>query len=276
MRFSRPDADVFVPDGLAPEEAFARCTHLAIGAHPDDLEFMAYHGIAACYQKKDFWFGGVTVTDGAGSVQGNGAVSGSELARIRSDEQREAARLGGYGIQFQLGHTSADVKNREEAVVAELFLILQASKAKTLYLHNPADKHDTHIGVLRCCLEALSRLPRHQLPELVLGCEVWRGLDWMLEADKMALDCSPHPELRRQLVAVFRSQMAGGKRYDLAAEGRWVSNATYRDPHTADGCEALAWAVDLTSVVRREKPLNVWMSEKLAAFHRDVKDRLAG
>lgn len=274
MQFSRADADICVPDGRNPEEALRRCTHLAIGAHSDDLEIMAYHGIAACYGREDAWFAGVTVTDGSGSVQGGEPLSGESLARIRRDEQREAARLGGYGIQIQLMHPSVAAKHRDAALVGDLEAVLRTGRARVLYLHNPADKHDTHIGVLHCCLEALARLPREKLPQQVWGCEVWRGLDWMLERDKTALDCSAHPELRKQLVAVFRSQMAGGKRYDLAAEGRWISNATFRDPHAADGIEALTWAVDLTPVVRGEIDLNLWMSGKLAAFHRDIKERL--
>jgi LmbE family N-acetylglucosaminyl deacetylase len=49
-------------------EALARITHLGIGAHQDDLEFMAFHGILACFRMRDDrWFGGVTCTNGAGS-----------------------------------------------------------------------------------------------------------------------------------------------------------------------------------------------------------------
>ena len=46
MKFSHPQADVFVPDAeTAPREALARVTHLGVGAHQDDLEIMAYAGI---------------------------------------------------------------------------------------------------------------------------------------------------------------------------------------------------------------------------------------
>jgi len=62
-----PRARLMIPDGLAAPEALRRTTHLGIGAHQDDLEFMAFHGILACYDQKDRWFGGVTITDGRGS-----------------------------------------------------------------------------------------------------------------------------------------------------------------------------------------------------------------
>ena len=58
MRFSRATAEVFVPDGLAPEPALRRLTHLGIGAHPDDLEFMALHGILACHDNPAKWSAG--------------------------------------------------------------------------------------------------------------------------------------------------------------------------------------------------------------------------
>lgn len=46
-----PGVDIFVPDGLPVTEAAGRITHLAIGAHQDDLEFMACHGIVTCYDR---------------------------------------------------------------------------------------------------------------------------------------------------------------------------------------------------------------------------------
>ena len=54
------NADFFASDLLDEREALARTTHLAIGAHSDDLEIMAYHGIAECYGEKERWFAGVT------------------------------------------------------------------------------------------------------------------------------------------------------------------------------------------------------------------------
>ena len=70
MQLHRPDADCHVPDGTELTAALARTTHLCIGAHQDDQEFMAYHGIEACYGRDDLWFTGVVVTDGAGSARG--------------------------------------------------------------------------------------------------------------------------------------------------------------------------------------------------------------
>ena len=49
------------------DSALERVTHLGIGAHADDLEIMAYQGIAECLHRSDRWFGGITCTDGAGA-----------------------------------------------------------------------------------------------------------------------------------------------------------------------------------------------------------------
>ena len=54
----------------------------------------------------------------------------------------------------------------------------------------------------------------------MLGCEVWRDLDWMMDVDKVAFDCSAHENLQAALLAVFDSQISGGKRYDLASLAR--------------------------------------------------------
>ena len=60
MKFTKPDAAVFIPDGLADDDAFRRVTHLGIGAHQDDLEIMAFHGIQKCFTSKELWFGAVS------------------------------------------------------------------------------------------------------------------------------------------------------------------------------------------------------------------------
>ena len=38
---------IYIPDGTEEKKAITRTTHLAISAHQDDIEFMAYAPIAA-------------------------------------------------------------------------------------------------------------------------------------------------------------------------------------------------------------------------------------
>jgi LmbE family N-acetylglucosaminyl deacetylase len=253
MRFSQPTADLFIPDALTPEPALARVTHLCIAAHQDDIEIMAHSAISDCLDTPGQWFGGVVVTDGGGSPR-TGAYSqftDEQMKLARRDEQRRAAQLGRYAIQLQLAHPSATVKNPVTAapVRADLIAILSGCTPEVVYLHNPADKHDTHIAVLHRSLEALRALPLEKRPRRVLGCEVWRDLDWLVDTDKVALDSGRHLQLAADLLKAFDSQINGGKRYDLAALGRRLAHATFHTSHATDQFAGITWAMDLTPLL---------------------------
>jgi len=248
-----PRARLMIPDGLAAPEALRRTTHLGIGAHQDDLEFMAFHGILACYDQKDRWFGGVTITDGRGSSRAGKFQdwTDDQIAAERIREQDTAAVIGQYGFMAQLGHPSKSVRDARETVVRDdLFRILEASRPEVVYLHNLADKHDTHVGCALRCLEALRRLPKADRPQKVYGCEVWRDLDWLVDSEKTPMPVSARPELARALNEVFATQIAGGKRYDLAVIGRRTANATFSQAHATDQESAMQWAMDLTPLIQ--------------------------
>lgn len=248
-----PRARLMIPDGLAAPEALHRTTHLGIGAHQDDLEFMAFHGILACYDQKDRWFGGVTITDGRGSSRAGKFQdwTDDQIAAERIREQDAAAVIGQYAFMAQLGHPSKSVRDARETVVRDdLLRILEATRPEVVYLHNLADKHDTHVGCALRCLEALRRLPKADRPQKVYGCEVWRDLDWLVDSEKTPMPVSARPELARALNEVFATQIAGGKRYDLAVIGRRTANATFSQAHATDQESAMQWAMDLTPLVQ--------------------------
>lgn len=279
MHFSRPDADIYVPDGADPALALRRTTHLCIAAHQDDIEIMAHAGIADCLDVPGRAFGGVVVTNGAGSsrIGPYADYTDGQMQAVRREEQRKAADLGGYAIQLQLAHPSADVKQRGHAgVAADLAAVFAGCTPETVYLHQPADKHDTHVAVLMRCLEALRALPAGRRPRRVLGCEVWRDLDWMVDADKVALDAGRRPELAEELLKVFDSQISGGKRYDLATLGRRCANATFHTSHASDRMAGITWAMDLTPLVD-DPMLDVaaFTREHIERLHADVSGRLA-
>ncbi len=270
IEFKNSDADCFVPDGCAHPKALARTTHLCIGTHQDDQEFMAYHGIAECFGRKDRWFAGVVVTNGAGSSRTGlyADYSNEDMMATRRQEQRKAAVIGEYGCQFQLGYPSSIVKDpSEDCVVADLVKILKITQPEVVYLHNPADKHDTHVAVMMRSIQALRQLPEALRPRLVLGCEIWRSLDWLCDEDKQVLPVDSHPNLAAALSGVFDSQIVGGKRYDAAVMGRRMANATFYESHAADTCEALSWAMDLTPLVTGE-------AEDVVAYTMTFVDRL--
>jgi len=278
MQLSRNDVDVFVPDGVPVEEPIARTTHLAVGAHQDDLEFMALHGILECFDRADRRFTGVTVTDGSGSPRIGPFADHTdrEMCAVRIEEQREAARLGRYGCQLQLMHPSAVVKDPAQTdVVDDLTSILELARPEIVYLHNPADKHDTHVA---CCLrsiEALRRLPAEARPRAIYGCEVWRDLDWLPDADKVVLPLDDPDGLGLELASVFASQIAGGKRYDLAVEGRRLANATFYESHSVDSAAMQSFAMDLTALaIEASLDVAAFVSELTRRLSSDVADRV--
>lgn len=252
MKLNHAHGTLYVPDACEETSALARTTHLAIGAHQDDLEIMAVHGILACYRKPDAWFTGVTVTDGRGTPRANhyASLSDEEMVRVRNREQCNAAAVGEYGAQFLLGYASADVKDtRKGDLVDDLVRIIEATRPRVLYTHNLADKHDSHIAVALRVVEALRACDPSARPRQAFGCEVWRDLDWMLDEDKTVLDCSGREGLLNALIGCFDSQVSGGKRYDLAAAGRRIAHATYHASHQVDAAQGLVYSMDLMPLV---------------------------
>ena len=276
---SKPGADIWIRDGLSFDEALSRTTHLGIGAHQDDLEFMAYEGIAECYKSQDQWFAGITVTDGRGSSRlGPYAhYTDDEMCVARKEEQRKAAEMGKYTAQMQLDYASRQVKGEgREEVVADLVALLCKMKPNTVYLHQPADKHDGHVAVLGCCIEALRQTADSHVPERIIGCEVWRGLDWLADSDKIAMDCGAYPELTESLNAIFDSQIAGGKRYDLAVLGRRRANATFFDSHGSDIYSSVTWGIDLKPLIEDASlSIKTFILEKIAQLSQDVASRVS-
>ncbi len=273
MKFSQPQADIYVPSGEDASSALARVTHLCIAAHQDDIEILAYDAICDCLddpRRKAF----------AGGSPRTGAYAeftDEQMKDIRRQEQRDAARLGSYAIQLQLAHPSADVKRPPApALAADLAAIFARCTPEVVYLHNPADKHDTHVAVFLRTWEALRALPADQRPRRVLGSEVWRDLDWLVDTDKVALDSGRRPELAMALLQVFDSQITGGKRYDLATVGRRLAHATFHTSHTADRLPGITWAMDLTPLIN-DPSLDVatFTLAYLDRLRADVADRIS-
>lgn len=278
MKLHIPTADIFIPDGRPLAEALGRVTHLAVGAHQDDLEFMAFRGIIECFHSATDWFGGVTCTDGAGSSRvGNYApFTDDEMMAVRRDEQKQAAIVGRYSAMLQLDYPSSIAKNPADTRLREdLRAILEASRPRVVYTHNPADKHETHIAVVVPLIQAIRDLPRNERPAIVHGCEVWRDLDWLLDNEKVIHDVSGYDNLAAAVNGIFDSQIAGGKRYDLAVLGRRRANATFFSSHTTDSSDALAFAMDL-SPLAHDDSLDIveYVTGAIDRFRADVTTKL--
>jgi LmbE family N-acetylglucosaminyl deacetylase len=277
LSLSQSNADIFVPDGSTEAAALERTTHLAIGAHQDDLELMAAHGVMECFQNTERWFSGVVVTDGGGSARDYEykAYDDEQMMAVRRLEQRKAAYVGEYSAMLQLAHPSRAVKDASApAVVADLTAILRATRPELVYTHNLADKHDTHVAVCLRVLAACRALPAAERPQRIIGCEVWRDLDWLCDADKVVMPVDRHENLHAALMGVFDSQITGGKRYDLATAGRRRAHATYFESHGTDQHSSLIWGMDLTSLLEGADPAQL-VSNYIARFESEIVNRIA-
>jgi LmbE family N-acetylglucosaminyl deacetylase len=252
VKFTLETAEIFVPDGLPVEQALRRTTHLCISAHQDDIEIMAAQPILECFQQKDKWFTGVVMTDGRGSPRDGlyKDYTDEQMREVRFKEQRKAATVGEYAAQVLLDHPSRIVKDASRTEpVEDLFKLLLTAKPQTVFTHNLADKHDTHVATALRVVNAIRKLDEADRPARLLGCEVWRGLDWMVDSDKVTMDLSGHENLQASLLGVYDSQIAGGKRYDLATMGRRRANATYFESHELDNSLGLSYAMDMTPLI---------------------------
>ena len=274
--FAQPNSEVYIPDGSDPADALARTTYLCIAAHQDDIEIMTVEGILRAYENPELHFTGCVVTDGHGSPRAGkfANVSDDEMALIRVEEQREAARIGKYSAQVFLGYPSSEVKKGgNQALKEDLKNLIRQTRPEVLYTHNLADKHATHVGVLMRVLEALRELEPEELPAKLIGCEVWRNLDWLSDEKKVVMDTSENKELQAQLVDVFVSQVQGGKNYTDAILGRRAANATFYASHATDKATGLSFGMDMT-LLMMDKDLDP--SEFVKGFLQDFQENVAG
>ena len=160
-------------------------------------------------------------------------------------------------------------------VVGDLKRIIAATKPQVIYTHNLADKHDTHVAVTLRVIQALRDLPAEARPQHLYGCEVWRNLDWLNDDDKVIFNVDGHENLATSLVGLFDSQVAGGKRYDLATMGRRRANATYLASHGVDESTSLIFAIDLTPVMDPKVDVKEYTLGYIDRFAKEVSTRLA-
>jgi LmbE family N-acetylglucosaminyl deacetylase len=274
MKFGNQSADILIPDGTDAQTAVARTTHMGVGAHQDDLEFMAMHGILQCFGRGERWFCGVTATNGAGSSRAGiyADFTDEQMRGVRRVEQRNAAIVGQYGAMVQLDYPSAAVKGSEqEALVKDLHALFMQARPEVVYTHNPADKHATHVGVCRAVVKALRAMPSGARPKKLLGCEIWRDLDWLPDSLKVVLDVSERANLAAALSGVFDSQITGGKRYDEAVAGRRRAHATFFESHNVDQAELLSFAMDMTPLLEDDTlPLAEFTAGLIETFKAEV------
>jgi hypothetical protein len=132
------------------------------------------------------------------------------------------------------------------------------------------------VSVAVRAIGALRELPEGSRPAKLYGCEVWRDLDWLVDRDKIVFRLDQHENLAGALVGVFDSQIAGGKRYDLAIMGRRRANATFHESHNVDVSQLASFAMDLTPLIDRDNlDIVSYVQDYMRRFASDVSARIA-
>ncbi len=248
-------------------------THMVFAAHPDDVEIMCGDGIIKCYDDDTKGLVAVIVGDGAGSPRSGpyADFDDNQMINERRMEQVEAAEKGNYARLIMLNYPSKTIAVNNQTLIDDILQILKEHKPAILYSHNPADKHNTHVNVLKCVLTALRQLPKAERPKYFYGCECWRDLDWLSDKDKMIFNLSGYGDLLTELLLCHRSQVAGGKRYDLAAHGRRLANATFHRSHNVDTVELANLGMDLTPLIKDDAiDLRDFIEEKIENFKKEI------
>lgn len=280
---------------------------MAIGAHQDDIEIMALDGIFKG-QSKDASFTAVVLADGAGCPKNQkyANLSPIEIMELRIGEQKKASEIGRYNALYLLKKSSKEIKEQglalsftdsgktwltkaesqnaedkkpvtenqsgvaENEIVQQIRqILLKNPKLDTLYIHNLCDKHPTHVSAAKLALFAVLSLPFECRPQRVVGCEVWRSLDWLNDEDKVVFNLD-NPKLAQQLLAVYESQNSA-KSYDLGAKGRRLANATFGESHSQNDASEIWLGMDLTALILPNAPsVSDFLKDKIRNFEISV------
>jgi len=122
---------------------------LAIGAHPDDTEFLCA-GTLAIYSKKGYEIFMCHVCDGN---KGSLTYNSDELAKIRRDEAIQSAKVIG-ATSIWAGISDGEVVLDLDSRVKIIDVIRQANP-DLIITHSPDDYHSDHINVSRLVFEAI-------------------------------------------------------------------------------------------------------------------------
>lgn len=221
-------------------------------------------------------FAAVVLTDGGACPRSAlyEYVSDEDMALIRTAEQKRAAEIGGYEALYLFEMSSQEVKSRSAELIGGLVAVLKENPAvEVLYLHNLFDSHATHVGAALAAIEAVKKLEKEERPKKILGCELWRGLDWLSDEDKIALNVGGSAAVAEELLSVFDSQNSV-KRYDIAAEARRRANATFFASHKKDVTDEIIFAVDMTKLVETDMTAAEFVEEKIGNLKKSVLKNL--
>ncbi|HMQ10592.1 MAG TPA: PIG-L family deacetylase [Oligoflexia bacterium] len=259
-------------------QAGKKISHLAIGAHPDDVEIFAFNAIHQCYQNNDKHFAAIICSNGSGAPAYGEfkEKSKDEIVKIRKEEQEKAAQIGNYSGLIHFNLESEVLKKGDEVFVNDLKALIEFFKPDYIYTHSPFDDHKTHRCTLRACLQALQMINDKSWLKGFYACEVWGSLDWLPRQYKYVLGENEGDDLQMQLLDCFYSQNIGSqKRYDLGTIGRKLGNATFFESDKGNLYTHQSYALDLSSVINQNNfDISKYCVSIVADYLESIKNKL--
>lgn len=274
MDFYKKSAEIFARDSSEIYAVLKRTTSLAIAAHQDDVEIMAFKGVLEARNRPDEYFTALICTDGAGSAREKKfkKTDAQELKNIRKIEQKNAAEKGNYNALIMLDHKSVEIKDKNnQNLFSDFEKIFAVINPKTVYTHNLADAHDTHVAVAVKTIKFLKSLPDNKKPLKVYGCEVWRSLDWLPMEDKTVFDVGGNDNFLKELLGCFESQNTV-KNYIKGTAGRFNSNAVFSNTEINSDC--LSFALDLTPLIYQNTDISDYICSYIEKFKKEVTGKI--
>lgn len=188
---------------------------LAVGAHPDDVEFLMAGTLAQC--KRKGWEVAIGIV--AKGDCGTQVMSRSEITRVRRKEAEKAASLMGAEIFFVgLNDLEIDVNAQSRRMVTE---VVRKSRADVVLANSPTDymaDHETASRLVRdACFcaptpnyetgDSNPALPLDQIPALFYS-DPLEGIDIFGKRviPQFYVDITSQMDLKREMLACHASQ----------------------------------------------------------------------
>jgi len=187
---------------------------LAVGAHPDDVEYSA-GGTVAKYVRAGHKVTILNLTRGeAGSMK----IPSEELAKIRTEEGIRGGKVLGAGVRYlpqsgTPGFRDGDLNPTREAVLAVVDVIREV-KPNIMISHHPNEIHpdDRAAGVITrdaftiCALPLVkTKLPAHSVSDLYMYGDIHRFTE--LPQSIIYVDIEDTIDLKVKALAEHKSQV---------------------------------------------------------------------
>jgi LmbE family N-acetylglucosaminyl deacetylase len=270
------NAQIWLPKKRALDKLPQKITHMAIGAHCDDLEIIGLDGIVKHFKKRGNNFFGVIVSNSQG-----GPIhpkfkhySPSKIEKIREEEQIKAAQIGKYkGVAF-LRYPSVKIKDPKSSpeIEEKIRELAEYLNPQIIYTHSLFDKHPTHIAVSLRTIEALRNSAVK--PEKLYGVSVWGSLNWLSQDKQVVFNLSSYEKLILKLLRVFKSQRFGPHKHDQALLSKMRADAIYLKTHEFTKHTSLIKAVDLSPLIHKNLSLDDYLKSYISDLERTLFERI--